>query len=64
MATDQPVPKPVTVLHEITAVAVAHGYTMVTGRPQAAVVHTVPGTAVRTTAASSAFVTVRPPPRL
>jgi acetolactate synthase-1/2/3 large subunit len=45
MATEQPVPKPVTVPHEITAVAMAHGYTMVTGRPQAVMVHTIAGTA-------------------
>jgi acetolactate synthase-1/2/3 large subunit len=41
----QPVPTPVTVPHEITAVAMAHGYTMVTGRAQAVMVHTIAGTA-------------------
>jgi acetolactate synthase-1/2/3 large subunit len=40
-----PIPRPVTVPHEITAVAMAHGYTMVTGRPQAVMVHTIAGTA-------------------
>jgi acetolactate synthase I/II/III large subunit len=42
---EQPVPIPVTVPHEITAVAMAHGYTMVTGKPQVVMVHTVAGTA-------------------
>ena len=45
LATELPVPKPVTVPHEITAVAMAHGYTMVTGRPQVLMVHTIAGTA-------------------
>jgi len=36
---------PITVPHEITAVAMAHGYTMVTGKPQAVMVHVVVGTA-------------------
>jgi acetolactate synthase I/II/III large subunit len=45
LATEQPVPRPVTVPHEITAVAMAHGYTMISGRPQAVMVHTVAGTA-------------------
>src|SRR5437870_3106584 len=45
MSAEQPVPKPVTVPHEITAVAMAHGYTMVTGEPQAVMVHTIAGTA-------------------
>jgi acetolactate synthase-1/2/3 large subunit len=36
---------PVTVPHEITAVAMAHGYTMVTGKPQAVMVHVIVGTA-------------------
>jgi len=38
-------PVPITVPHEIPAVAMAHGYTMVTGRPQAVMVHVVVGTA-------------------
>jgi acetolactate synthase-1/2/3 large subunit len=45
IAAEEPLPRPVTVPHEITAVAMAHGYTMVTGRPQAVMVHTIPGTA-------------------
>ena len=45
MTLEQPVPTPVTVPHEITAVAMAHGYTMITGRPQAVMVHTIAGTA-------------------
>jgi len=38
-------PVPLTVPHEISAVAMAHGYTMVTGRPQAVMVHVIVGTA-------------------
>jgi acetolactate synthase-1/2/3 large subunit len=38
-------PVPLTVPHEITAVAMAHGFTMVTGRPQAVMVHVIVGTA-------------------
>jgi acetolactate synthase-1/2/3 large subunit len=45
LADGLPVPEPVTVPHEIVAVAMAHGYTMVTGDPQAVMVHTVAGTA-------------------
>ena len=40
-----PVPRPIPVPHEVTAVSMAHGYTMITGRPQVVMVHTVPGTA-------------------
>ena len=40
-----PVPVPVTVPHEIPLVAMATGYTMVTGRPQVAMVHTIAGAA-------------------
>ncbi len=40
-----PVPESVTVPHEIVAVAMAHGHTMVSGQPQAVMVHTVAGTA-------------------
>ena len=36
---------PITVIHEITTVSMAHGYTMVTGEPQAVMVHTIAGTA-------------------
>ena len=45
LSSEAPVPKPVTVPHEIVAVAMAHGYTAVTGRPQAVMVHTIAGTA-------------------
>ncbi|MBI4590762.1 MAG: thiamine pyrophosphate-requiring protein [Candidatus Rokubacteria bacterium] len=38
-------PRPVTVPHEVTAVAMAHGYAMITGRPQAVMVHVTVGTA-------------------
>ena len=37
--------RPVTVIHEITTISMAHGYTMVTGEPQAAMLHTIAGTA-------------------
>ena len=42
---EEMLPKPIPVPHEITAVAMAHGYTMVTGKPQVVMVHTLPGTA-------------------
>jgi len=42
---EQTRPRPIPVPHEVTAVAMAHGYTMVTGRPQVVMVHTIPGTA-------------------
>jgi len=42
---EQMLPKPIPVPHEVTAVAMAHGYTMVTGKPQVVMVHTLPGTA-------------------
>ena len=42
---EQTLPRPIPVPHEVTAVAMAHGYTMVTGRPQVVMVHTIPGTA-------------------
>jgi acetolactate synthase-1/2/3 large subunit len=44
-ALEQPVPTPVTVPHETTAVAMAHGYTMITGKAQVVMVHTIAGTA-------------------
>ena len=44
-AKGEPAPVPVTVPHEIVAVAMAHGHAMVTGHPQAVMVHTVAGTA-------------------
>lgn len=43
--TNRPVPRPMVVPHENTAVGMAHGYTMVTGRPQAVMLHTNVGTA-------------------
>jgi acetolactate synthase-1/2/3 large subunit len=39
------VPRPMVVPHESAAVAMAHGYTAVTGRPQAVMLHTNVGTA-------------------
>lgn len=45
MELELPVPKPVTVPHEITAMAMAAGYAMVKGKPQVVMVHTIPGTA-------------------
>ena len=44
-AQGQVVPRPLTVPHEIPAVAMAHGYAMVTGRPQVVMVHVTVGTA-------------------
>ncbi len=38
-------PRPVMVPHEQAAVAMAHGYYAVTGRPQVAIVFSIPGTA-------------------
>ncbi|MDA0999367.1 MAG: thiamine pyrophosphate-requiring protein [bacterium] len=38
------VPKPILVPHEMAAVSMAHGYTMVTGRPQVVMVHVSVGT--------------------
>ncbi|MGH2365683.1 MAG: thiamine pyrophosphate-requiring protein [Chloroflexota bacterium] len=45
LSSEAPVPAPITVPHEIDAVAMAHGYTMVTGEPQVVMVHTIAGTA-------------------
>src|SRR5919206_4200826 len=45
LSTEAPVPAPITVPHEVTAMAMAHGYTMVTGDPQVVMVHTIAGTA-------------------
>ncbi len=42
---NRPVPRPMVVPHENTAVGMAHGYTMVTNRPQAVMLHTNVGTA-------------------
>ncbi len=43
--SETPVPTPITCPHEIPAMAMAHGYTMVTGEPQVVMVHTIAGTA-------------------
>jgi acetolactate synthase-1/2/3 large subunit len=43
--SNRPVPRPMVVPHENTAVGMAHGYTMVTGQPQAVMLHTNVGTA-------------------
>ncbi|MGE0417042.1 MAG: thiamine pyrophosphate-requiring protein [Acetobacteraceae bacterium] len=43
--SNRPVPRPMVVPHENTAVGMAHGYTMVTNRPQAVMLHTNVGTA-------------------
>ncbi len=43
--TNRAVPKPMVIPHENAAVSMAHGYTMVTGRPQAVMTHTNVGTA-------------------
>ena len=43
--TGQPTPRPLTVPHEVPAVAMAHGFAMVTGRPQAVMVHVIVGAA-------------------
>src|SRR5262245_46140664 len=44
-AHGQALPKPITVPHEVPAVAMAHGYAMVTGRPQVVMVHVIVGAA-------------------
>ena len=44
-AAGQALPRPVTVPHEVPAVAMAHGFAMVTGRPQAVMVHVIVGAA-------------------
>ena len=43
--TNRRVPKPMVVPHENAAVAMAHGYTVATGKPQAVMLHTNVGTA-------------------
>ncbi|MBI4338673.1 MAG: hypothetical protein HY680_01825, partial [Chloroflexi bacterium] len=45
IAQEQMLPRPIPVPHEVTAVSMALGYTMVTGKPQVVMVHTTPGTA-------------------
>jgi acetolactate synthase I/II/III large subunit len=44
-AEGKTLPRPLTVPHEITAIGMAHGYAMVTGRPQVVMVHVIVGTA-------------------
>ena len=44
-AQGQALPRPITVPHEVPAVAMAHGYAMVTGRVQAVMVHVIVGAA-------------------
>jgi acetolactate synthase I/II/III large subunit len=44
-AEGKPVPKPVTVPHEMVAASMAHGYYLVSGRPQVVMVHVTVGTA-------------------
>jgi acetolactate synthase-1/2/3 large subunit len=43
--TNRPVPHPMVVPHENAAVGMAHGYTMITGKAQAVMLHTNVGTA-------------------
>ncbi len=43
LAEGHALPRPMTVPHEIPAVAMAHGYAMITGRPQAVMVHVIVG---------------------
>src|SRR5256885_13011953 len=45
LSLEQPVPIPVTVPHEIKAVAMAPGYPMITRKPQVVMVPTIAGTA-------------------
>src|SRR5256712_3973536 len=42
-AQGQASPRPITVPHEVPAVSMAHGYAMVTGRPQVVMVHVIVG---------------------
>lgn len=44
-ALGQPAPTPIAIPHENTAMGMAHGYYLATGRPQAVMVHTTVGTA-------------------
>src|SRR4026207_2444465 len=45
-AQGQALPRPITVPHEVPAVAMAHGYAMVTRRAQAVMVHVMGGAAL------------------
>jgi len=38
-----PAPRPMTIPHEVPAVGMAHGYALVTGRPQVVMVHVIVG---------------------
>jgi len=38
-----PTPRPMTIPHEVPAVGMAHGYALVTGRPQVVMVHVIVG---------------------
>ena len=44
-ARGQPSPRPITVLHETPLVSMAHGYYLISGKPQVAMVHVGVGTA-------------------
>src|SRR5688572_13026632 len=44
-AQGQVLPRPIAVPHEVPAVGMAHGFAMVTGRPQAVMVHVIVGAA-------------------
>jgi acetolactate synthase-1/2/3 large subunit len=44
-AQGQAAPRPLTVPHEVVAVSMAHGHAMVSGRPQAVMVHVIVGAA-------------------
>jgi len=43
LAQGQPAPRPMTIPHEVPAVGMAHGYALVTGRPQVVMVHVIVG---------------------
>src|SRR5213593_3133665 len=43
LAQGQPVPRPMTIPHEVPAVGMAHGYALLTGRPQVVMVHVIVG---------------------
>ena len=45
-ATGEPSPIPITIVHEITTVAMAHGYTMVSGQSPFTMLHTIVGSAL------------------
>jgi acetolactate synthase-1/2/3 large subunit len=43
LAQGLPAPRPMTIPHEVPAVGMAHGYALVTGRPQVVMVHVIVG---------------------